>query len=52
MCKYGGLKLSELSLRDKFHYEGYMQMNKKYPTPYREENEKQKELKELDKKKN
>ena len=39
MCKYGDLKPSDISLREKIHFEGYMQMNRKYPTPYKEENE-------------
>ena len=49
MCKYGGLTASDVSLRDKLHYEGYMQMNPRNPTPYREENEKIKEQKEKEK---
>jgi len=40
MCKYGELTPSEISLREKVHFEGFMQMNKKYPTPYMAENEK------------
>jgi hypothetical protein len=39
MCKYGDLTPCNISLREKLHFEGYMQMNRKYPTPYKEENE-------------
>ena len=49
MCKYGGLTASDVSLRDKLHYEGYMQMNPRNPTPYREENEKINEQKDKEK---
>ena len=34
MSKYGELTPSDISLREKLHFEGFMQMNKKYPTPY------------------
>lgn len=40
MCKHGELTPSDISLREKMHFEGFMQMNRKYPTPYMEENEK------------
>ena len=39
MLKYGELIPSDITLREKVHYEGYMQMNKRNPTPYKEENE-------------
>jgi hypothetical protein len=39
MCKYGDLTPCDISLREKIHFEGYMQMNRKYPTPWKEENE-------------
>ena len=39
MCKYGELTPSDISLREKMHFEGYMQMNPRNPTPYMEENE-------------
>lgn len=48
MCKYGELTPSDISLREKLHYEGFMQMNKKYPTPYMAENEKIKAEKDED----
>lgn len=34
MLKYGGLKPCDIPLRQKLIYEGYMQMNKKYPDPF------------------
>ena len=34
MAKEGGFSLCDIPLRDKVIYEGYMQMNKKYPSPY------------------
>ena len=40
MCKYGDLTPSDVTLREKIHFEGYMQMNPKYPTPWKEENDK------------
>ena len=40
MSKYGELTPSDISLREKLHFEGFMQMNKKFPTPYMQENEK------------
>lgn len=39
MCKAGNLKPCDISLREKKHYEGFMQKIKKYPTPYIAENE-------------
>ena len=43
MCKYGDLTPDELTYKDRRHYEGYMQMSKRNPTPYRELNEKKKQ---------
>ena len=39
MSKYGELTPSDISLREKMHFEGYMQMNPRNPTPYMAENE-------------
>jgi hypothetical protein len=34
MAQAGGFSLCDIPLREKIVYEGYMQMNKKYPSPY------------------
>jgi len=34
MAKAGDFKLVDMPLREKMVYEGYMQMNKKYKSPY------------------
>lgn len=34
MMKYGDLEPCNIALRDKLVYEGFMQMNKKYTTPF------------------
>jgi hypothetical protein len=36
MAKEGGFSLCDIPLREKVVYEGYMQMNPKYPSPYPE----------------
>jgi hypothetical protein len=40
MCKYGELTPNDLTYKERMHYEGYMQMNPRNPTPYKELNEK------------
>lgn len=39
MCKYGDFQPCDIPMREKMHYEGYMQMNRRNPTPYMEKNE-------------
>lgn len=34
MATAGGFSTCDIPLREKVHYEGFMQMNKKYPTPF------------------
>ena len=42
MSKEEGLPIYDMSLRQKRHYEEWLQRNPKYPTPFYEENEKMK----------
>ena len=43
MSKAGGFSLCDIPLREKVIYEGYMQMNKKYSSPYGDNKEEKKE---------
>jgi hypothetical protein len=36
MATAGGFSLCDIPLREKVHYEGFMQMNKKYPKPFQD----------------
>ena len=53
MMKAGGLKPTDIPMKEKIVYEGYMRMNPKYKSPYLKENEelvkKEKEAKDIEK---
>ena len=53
MMKAGGLKPTDIPMKEKIVYEGYMHMNPKYKSPYLKENEelvkKEKEAKDIEK---